>query len=565
MADDKPKRPPSRLDGRSDLDSRGVSQLVALGWLLNEFAWPRNEVGFPSQHSPEKEAELRTKIKEAENACEHFVYLDSNPGLRRILGIVGRQVADMVAVRTIAYCSYVFLLTPNDSISIGQVAKTVGLGNPQDSLESRRIVYELIRTGSFNYKDQDFNGGTIRVGDRLRRYLNGDRRNPLLFDESAFQAIKDQSALRSATRRPTGINEADVCSPPSGQETQAIPSSCPSTASEIMRRMQEYVIGQNTSSALRRYCCRLAMHLQRKRMLDRGQQPDTPPEAILILGDSGSGKTHLVNTTAKILDLPVASFSACDITCEGYVGMSVSDAVSTLMRVSGSNPARSRTAVLHLDEWDKKRASGGSSRDTGIDVFGTAVQQGVLRIMEGQSNFQIGGRRTFDGKPLLFDSRGLLYLFSGAYTDLPDILHKQKRLRAGIGFGSPTDETVGMMAIRSALIEYGMLEEFVNRLTGVIYLPRPSIADLEAILIAPTGVLAMYNSQFVTEKMKMALTPEARRYLSEWAYESGLARGLKLVISCLAEQMVFNKREGLIFFDEGDVAQAIDGMSKQFG
>lgn len=185
--------------------------------------------------------------------------------------------------------------------------------------------------------------------------------------------------------------------------------------------------------------------------------------------------------------------------------------------------------------------------------------------MDGQSNFQVGGRRNYDGKPIQVDSRGFLFIFSGAFTDLQGILQKQKRLKAGIGFGAHSEGTDGMIAIRSALIEYGMIEEFVNRLTAVVALPRPSIGDLEAILTAPTGVLAMYNSQFATEGMRMAMTPEARRYLAEWAYECGLARGLKLVVSCLAEQVVYERRQGLIYFDESHVAKAIGDMTTQFG
>ena len=566
MADDKFKRKPSRLDGRSELDGRGVAQLVALGRLLDELAWPRNETGFPSRHSPEREDELRKQIYNAEEEIEKYIYLESNSGLRRVLSIVRQGVADEVAVRIIAYCSFVFLMTSSPRPSVGQIAKAVGIGNLHDSLEARRIIYEMARQGeTLVYKDDEFHGGGIKIGERLRKFLNGDSRTPILFDESTIQASCNQTALRSATRRPSRTNNNNTPFSSPELQTQATPSSSPTIASEIMKRMQEYVIGENISTALRRYCCRLALHLQRKRMIDHKRQPDSPAECLLILGQSGTGKTHIVNTTAKILDLPVASISACDLTCEGYVGLSVSDAVATLMRVSAGNPSRCQTAVLHLDEWDKKRSSGGSSRDGGIDVFGTAVQQSVLRLMDGQSNYQVGGRKNFDGKPIQVDSRGLLYIFSGAFTDLPAILQRQRRTKTGIGFGMTSNDADGMMAIRSALIEYGLIEEFVNRLTAVVSLPRPSVQDLEAILTAKTGVLAMYNSQFSAEGMSITMTPPAIRYLAEWAYMGGLARSLKLVVSCLAEEMVFSRHQGVAVFDKCDVAKAIEGMTTQFG
>lgn len=357
MAKDNVKsaRRPSRIDGRSELDSRGVAQLIAIGRLLEEITFPRNEYGLPILNAPERDAELRKRLQEAEEAFDRFIYQENNGDLRLALGIRKSEVADSVAVRVLAYCSYVTLMSSNPSPAIGQIAKTVGLGNLHDSLEGRRIIFELIsRKDTLAYKDDEYHGGGVRIGERLRKYLNGDSRNPIIFNESVIQASCNQSGLRSATRHPSWTNDSDTLASHPEPPTQADPPAFPSTASEIMKRMQDYVIGENITPALRRYCCRLAMHLQRKQMIDRGRQPDSPAESVLILGDSGTGKTHTINATAKILDLPIASISACDLTCEGYVGLSISDAVATLLRISGGNNSRSRTAVLHIDEWDKK-------------------------------------------------------------------------------------------------------------------------------------------------------------------------------------------------------------------
>ena len=100
MAEDNEKsaRRPSRIDGRAELDSRGVAQLVEIGRLLDEITWPRNEAGLPTKHSPERETELRNQISTAENVFEPYIYRPFNSELRRLLGVVGQQAVDIVAV-----------------------------------------------------------------------------------------------------------------------------------------------------------------------------------------------------------------------------------------------------------------------------------------------------------------------------------------------------------------------------------------------------------------------------------------------------------------------------------
>mgnify|MGYP000890753854 CR=1 FL=1 len=561
MAEDNEKsaRRPSRIDGRAELDSRGVAQLVEIGRLLDEFAWPRNEAGLPTRHSPERETELRNQIYTAENDFEPYIYRSFNSELRRLLGVVGQQAVDIVAVRVVAYTAFCCLLSYNSTPNVGQVAKAISLGVLHDGLEGRRIIYELIQKGTLVYTEGHCERGEVGLGQRLKSFLNGDKRAPLIFDKSTFQQASESSIPPTRTTKKT-LSATSI--PPSNQaqtDINSIGEAQQSVAKNIFRLMEPYVIGKSIAPSLRRYCCRLAIHLERKRQIEAGQPVRSQNEAILILGNSGSGKSHIIATTAKVLSLPVATTSAADLTAEGYCGLSVSDTVRNLMRISGNDRSKPLVGLLHTDEIDKKASR--SKGDGLIEPYSAPVLHGFMTLMEG-GQYQVGGRRSMEGTSTAVSMAGVGFIFSGAFVGLDELLAKSKRLSGGIGFGSTVENKSEMAELRDGLISFGMLEEFINRLTCIVRLPTPSIADLEEIAVAPKGVISAYNELMSGFGITTSFNPSAIRQMSEWAYESkSLARGLKLLVSYLAEEAIFDGSRKALNFDGDDIRRAITSMA----
>ena len=561
MAEDNEKsaRRPSRIDGRAELDSRGVAQLVEIGRLLEEITWPRNEAGLPTRHSPERETELRNQIYTAENIFEPYIYRPFNSELRRLLGVVGQQAVDIVAVRVVAYTAFCCLLSYNSTPNVGQVAKAISLGVLHDGLEGRRIIYELIQKGTLVYTEGHCERGEVGLGQRLKSFLNGDRRAPIIFDKNTFQQACEStnSPIKTSKTAPS----ASYIQPSHQVQTDinSIRDAQPSVAKNIYRLMEPYVIRQSIALSLRRYCCRLAIHLERKRQIEAGHPVRSQNEAILIFGNSGCGKSHIISTTAKVLSLPLATTSAADLTAEGYCGLSVSDTVRHLMRVSGNDRSKPLVGLLHTDEIDKKASR--SNGDGQLEPYSTPVLHGFLNLMEG-GQYQVGGRRSMEGASTAVSMAGVGFIFSGAFVGLDELVAKSKRLSGGIGFGSTVESKSAMAELREGLISFGLLEEFVNRLTCIVRLPTPSISDLEEIAVAPKGVISAYNELTSWFGISASFTSSAIRQMAEWAYESkSLARGLKLLVSYLAEEAIYDGSRKALNFDGDDIRRAIASMA----
>lgn len=250
---------------------------------------------------------------------------------------------------------------------------------------------------------------------------------------------------------------------------------------------------------------------------------------ILILGPSGTGKTLLVQTIAKKLDVPFTIFDATNITQAGYVGGKASDAVAALAERGGYNKERIEKGIIFLDEIDKMASRSGRSES---DEFKRQGQASLLKMLEG-IDVEVQVSR-FD--KLNIDTSNILFVCAGAFTGLPEIIDARLKTE-GLTLG----ENVFEQAIAADLINYGMAPEFLGRLPNVISLRRLSVEDLVNILKNPkASVLEDYRSIFTARGVEIKFTDGAMQAIAERAvtYNVG-ARALRTVAESVMSDLQF--------------------------
>ena len=288
----------------------------------------------------------------------------------------------------------------------------------------------------------------------------------------------------------------------------------------------------------------------------------TPNIVGLMIGSSSVGKTFLAETAAKVITeacggeiFPFSSFSASDITAEGYCGCSTEEIVKPLLVQCKWDASKARFGCAFTDEIDKKACH---TDRASLDVGGRAVQEGLLRIIGG-STFPVGGRRSsFDQKTAQFNSDGTMFLFGGAFVGLQELMRQSK----GKGMGFSGEESINdRPRLRDCLIEYGFIREFVSRLGSVIVLPDPSRTDLEDILVARGGALSCYGKLWQGMGLEVSLAPGGIRAISDYGIATkSFARGMHSVLNRITEQIAADGKVGKIRMGTRDITRIIDSM-----
>ena|GEM_PF-2337353 len=250
---------------------------------------------------------------------------------------------------------------------------------------------------------------------------------------------------------------------------------------------------------------------------------------ILILGPSGTGKTLLVQTIAKKLDVPFALFDATNITQAGYVGGKASDAVKALAQNADFNKAKTQRGIIFLDEIDKMASRSGRADS---DEFKRQGQSTLLKLLEGiEVEVEIGR-----GRSVNIDTKDILFVCAGAFTGLKDII--ETRLKAE---GRTLSEHHFEQAMAEDIIKYGMAPELLGRLPNVITLRALSVSDMIHILNNPkASVLEEYREVFTARGVELKFTEGAIKAIAERAvtYNVG-ARGLRTVAESVMSDLQF--------------------------